>query len=89
LRAPGAVIVGFALETGDAEANARGKLSAKGLDLIVLNRATEAGAGFHVDTNRVTVIGRDGGLEEFPLRHKTEVAELLLDRIERLVSAAG
>jgi phosphopantothenoylcysteine decarboxylase/phosphopantothenate--cysteine ligase len=51
------VVVGFALETTDVDANARRKLAAKELDLVVLNDATEAGAGFGVDTNRVTLYG--------------------------------
>ncbi|MDQ6925296.1 MAG: bifunctional phosphopantothenoylcysteine decarboxylase/phosphopantothenate--cysteine ligase CoaBC, partial [Candidatus Eremiobacteraeota bacterium] len=51
-RRPGAIVVGFALESSDGEAHARAKLAAKSLDLIVLNDATEPGAGFGVDTNR-------------------------------------
>ena len=74
------VAVGFALETTDGRASAREKLRAKGLDLIVLNSATEEGAGFEVDTNRVVIIDRDGGEEELPLLSKDEVADLVLDR---------
>ena len=57
------VTVGFALETHDAVANAREKLEAKALDLIVVNDATEPGAGFEVETNRVVILerGRRGG----------------------------
>jgi phosphopantothenoylcysteine decarboxylase/phosphopantothenate--cysteine ligase len=77
------VIVGFALETTDGISNAKQKLDAKGLDLIVLNDATEPGAGFGVDTNRVTLIGRDGNEEALELMSKTDLAEVLLDRIER------
>ena len=54
------VIVGFALETTDGVSNATEKLKSKNLDLVVLNNATEAGAGFGVDTNRVTLINRNG-----------------------------
>jgi len=75
-------IVGFALETTDGLKNAKEKLKAKNLDLVVLNNANEAGAGFGVDTNRVTLIGRDGKPEELALMAKTELAEILLDRIE-------
>jgi phosphopantothenoylcysteine decarboxylase/phosphopantothenate--cysteine ligase len=82
LRKPDSVTVGFALETGDAEAKARAKLARKGLDLIVVNDALEAGAGFEVDTNRVTVLDRDGGRWELPLASKAEVAEWILDRVE-------
>src|ERR1051326_8173482 len=82
LRKPDSVTVGFALETGDAEAKARAKLARKGLDLIVVNDALEAGAGFEVNTNRVTVLDRDGGRWELPLASKAEVAESILDRVE-------
>ncbi len=80
------LIVGFALETTDGIRNAREKLETKNLDLVVLNDATEAGAGFGVDTNRVTVIGRDGKQEELALMSKTDLAEILLDRVERELS---
>jgi phosphopantothenoylcysteine decarboxylase / phosphopantothenate---cysteine ligase len=78
------VIVGFALETGAAANGALKKLSEKGLDLIVANDATEPGAGFSVDTNRVTLIARDGAREELPLLAKTAVADEILDRVERM-----
>jgi phosphopantothenoylcysteine decarboxylase/phosphopantothenate--cysteine ligase len=85
-RRPGAVIVGFALETNDAVANGRGKLARKDLDMIVVNDATEAGAGFGVDTNRVTLLFRDDREEVLPLMSKTEVADALLDRVENLMT---
>jgi phosphopantothenoylcysteine decarboxylase/phosphopantothenate--cysteine ligase len=85
-RRKGSVIVGFALETTDAIANARTKLAGKSLDLIVVNDATEAGAGFGGDTNRVTFLGRDGSAEELPLMSKADVADALLDRVERIAS---
>lgn len=84
-RAPGMIAVGFALETNDVESNARAKLSAKDLDLVVMNDATEAGAGFGVETNRVTILGADGSRDELPLLTKDEVADRLLDRVERLL----
>ena len=84
-RRPGAVIVGFALETNDVLANARAKLEAKDLDLIVVNDATEPGAGFGVDTNRVTLLDRAGREERLELMPKTAVADAILDRVERLV----
>jgi phosphopantothenoylcysteine decarboxylase/phosphopantothenate--cysteine ligase len=77
------VIVGFALETTDGLKNAKAKLKSKELDFVVLNDAKEPGAGFGVDTNRVTVIARDGKPEELELMSKTDLAELLLDRVER------
>jgi len=79
------VTVGFALETNAAVEHGRGKLAAKKLDLIVVNDATEPGAGFSVDTNRVTFIDRSGTTDEQPLMGKTDVADLILDRVERLL----
>jgi phosphopantothenoylcysteine decarboxylase/phosphopantothenate--cysteine ligase len=84
-RRANAVVVGFALETDDVVANARGKLASKDLDMIVLNDAREAGAGFGVDTNRVTLLMRDGSEEILPLMPKSEVADAILDRVERLI----
>jgi phosphopantothenoylcysteine decarboxylase/phosphopantothenate--cysteine ligase len=75
------LIVGFALETTDGIRNARAKLKAKDLDLVVLNDAKEAGAGFGVDTNRVTVIDRRGKQEDLALMSKSDLAEILLDRV--------
>ena len=86
-RRPGSVVVGFALETNDAVRNGRAKLDAKQLDLIVVNDATEPGAGFEVDTNRVTLLGRDGAEEELRLMSKRDVADVILDRVERLLGA--
>ena len=84
-RRSGAIVVGFALETDDVLRSARQKLTAKDLDLIVVNDAREPGAGFGVDTNRVTLLGRDGSEEALPLRSKTEVADEILDRVEKLL----
>ena len=80
-RRPGAVIVGFALETGDALARGRAKLERKALDLIVVNDALEAGAGFETTTNRVTILGRDGSTRDVPLQDKRGVAEAVLDAV--------
>ena len=84
-RRPGTVIVGFALETNDPLAGGRAKLAAKDLDLIVVNDATEPGAGFGVDTNRVTLLSRAGGEEHLPLMSKECVADEILDRVEVLL----
>jgi phosphopantothenoylcysteine decarboxylase/phosphopantothenate--cysteine ligase len=83
-RKKGAIVVGFALETDDVIANGKAKLRDKSLDLIVVNDATEPGAGFSVDTNRVTLIGRDGKAEALPLLSKFDVADAILDRVEQL-----
>jgi phosphopantothenoylcysteine decarboxylase/phosphopantothenate--cysteine ligase len=82
-RRPGSVTVGFALETGDALAKGRAKLERKALDLIVVNDALEPGAGFEVDTNRVALLARDGQARILPLQSKREVAEAILDVVER------
>ena len=85
-RKDGAVIVGFALETESVVDNAERKLKSKSLDMIVANDATEPGAGFGIETNRVTLITRDGEREDVPLMKKTELAEVILDRIETLLN---
>ncbi len=84
-RRKGLIAVGFALETDDLVANAKGKLETKGLDLIVANNSREAGAGFGHETNRVTIIGRDGASAELPLLPKRDVADAILDRVEALL----
>ena len=78
-------IVGFALETDEVLQNGAAKLEAKSLDLIVTNDAREPGAGFSVDTNRVTMLARDGTRTDLPLMPKTEVADAILDRIVELL----
>lgn len=85
-RPAGMVAVGFALETDDVLRNAAAKLESKALDLIVTNDVTEPGAGFSVDTNRVTLIDRDGVRTELPLMSKDDVADAILDRIAELLN---
>ncbi len=82
VRKRGSVIVGFALETGDAIHKARTKLEGKALDLIVVNDALEPGAGFDVDTNRVAILDREGNARVVPLASKREVADTILDAVE-------
>jgi phosphopantothenoylcysteine decarboxylase/phosphopantothenate--cysteine ligase len=76
------IMVGFALETGDALAKGRQKLERKELDLIVVNDALEPGAGMEVDTNRVAILARDGTSTIVPLGSKRQVADAILDAIE-------
>ena len=85
VRKPGSLMIGFALETGDALAKGLAKLERKGLDLIVVNDALEPGAGFEKDTNRVALLGRDGTRQILPLQSKREVAEVILDRVEQTI----
>lgn len=73
-------VVGFSAETGKNLERARKKLMDKGADMMVFNDVTESGAGFDVDTNRITIIYREGQ-EEFPLMTKEDVASLILDRV--------
>ncbi len=85
-RAPGLRVIGFALETDQHIDNARRKLNEKALDLIILNDATEPGAGFEVETNRVTILDRAGRQEALPLQSKQDVAEAILDRVIPLLA---
>ena len=77
-------IVGFAAETADVAQNARKKLAAKNLDLIVANDVTAEGAGFDHDTNVVSLYYRDGRDVALPKMSKAEVAQRVLDEIVRL-----
>jgi len=83
------VKVGFAAETQSMIENAREKVRRKGLDLIAANDVTTPQAGFAADTNLVTLIDRDGVVEELPLLTKYEVAGRILDRVVRLLAGEG
>jgi phosphopantothenoylcysteine decarboxylase/phosphopantothenate--cysteine ligase len=82
------VVVGFAAETEDLVEKARAKLLKKKLDLIVANDITSPDSGFGVDTNRVTIIDREGNIEALPLLKKTEVAEIVLDKATELLGSS-
>jgi len=71
----------------DLVAAARRKLERKRCDLVVANDVTRAGAGFDGDTNAVSFVWPGGEVEELPLASKREVAERLLDRVEKLREA--
>jgi phosphopantothenoylcysteine decarboxylase / phosphopantothenate---cysteine ligase len=77
---PRPVIVGFAAETGALDRVAD-KLARKGVDLLVANDVTSPGSGFGTATNQVTVFGRDGSSDAWPLATKREVADRLLDLV--------
>ncbi len=77
---PEAVIVGFAAETVDALRHGGEKLARKGVDIMVVNDVTEAGAGFGTDTNSVWLIARDGSRSRIELAAKREVAAALLGK---------
>jgi phosphopantothenoylcysteine decarboxylase/phosphopantothenate--cysteine ligase len=69
--------------------NARRKLEAKQLDLIVANDISAADAGFAVDTNRVTILDAGGGEEVLPLISKSEVAQFVIERVVGLLDLSG
>jgi phosphopantothenoylcysteine decarboxylase/phosphopantothenate--cysteine ligase len=81
------VLVGFAAETRDLVANARRKLQAKGVHLMVANDVTADGAGFDVDTNVVTLIDRSGRVERLEKMSKEDVAVAIFNRVSDIVSA--
>ena len=70
----GQILIGFALETDNEEANAVKKLEKKNLDFIILNSLNDKGAGFKNDQNKITIIDRNLNKESFPLKSKKEVA---------------
>ncbi len=76
-------VIGFAAESQDLLENARRKLERKRLDLIVANDITAPGAGFDVETNRVTLLFADGTSESLPLFSKAEVADILIQQAGR------
>jgi phosphopantothenoylcysteine decarboxylase/phosphopantothenate--cysteine ligase len=82
------VTVGFAAESRDLLANARSKLARKRLDLIAANDILDTGAGFGVDTTRVTLLHASGQEESLPLMSKAEVAEAILQRVVALLNGA-
>jgi len=85
LRSKSQILVGFALETDNGLENAIKKLEQKNLDLIVLNRLGDPGAGFNVDTNKVIIIGKDNNQKFFELKTKADVAEDIVNEIYNLM----
>jgi phosphopantothenoylcysteine decarboxylase/phosphopantothenate--cysteine ligase len=80
---PGQTLVGFAAETDDVVANARGKMVRKRLDLVVANDVSADGVGFDHDTNAAVIIGADGAEHDVPLSDKRVVARAVLDAVLR------
>lgn len=78
VKEPGQRLVGFALETDQAEAGALRKLHGKNLDWVVLNNPREPGAGFGPGTNKVTLYSREGAVEPLPVMEKADVALAIL-----------
>ena len=75
------------METTDEVAHAQDKLNRKNFDFIVLNSLRDKGAGFSGDTNKITVIDRQGHTDEYPLEAKTAAAERIAERIEAWFAA--
>ena len=90
---PTQILVGFAAETDDVESNAREKLEAKRLDLIVANDVGAPGAGFDHDTNEVLILGSDGARQAVPLGSKRDIAAAVLDAVsacrDRITGSGG
>ena len=84
IKRPDQRMVGFALETNDEQSNAQSKLERKNLDFIVLNSLNDQGAGFGYDTNKVTLIDRNGS-QELPLQSKKNVAKAIIDKLAGLL----
>ena len=81
----GLILVGFAAESEDLIPRAKAKLKAKNLDLIVANQIDAPGTAFGTATNQVSIIDRDGQVEQLPLMDKDEVADHILDRVAGLL----
>lgn len=80
------VLIGFAAETNDLIENAEKKIKKKNLDFIVANDLTKEGAGFKSDTNIVKIIDSNGNINEYPKLLKTEVADVILDKMVEILS---
>ncbi len=80
------VRVGFAAETNDLIANARAKLAAKRLDLLVANDVSRPDSGFGTETNKVLIFHATGAMEDLPVMPKTDLATAIWDRVVSLLS---
>jgi phosphopantothenoylcysteine decarboxylase/phosphopantothenate--cysteine ligase len=79
------VLVGFAAETNDVLENAAKKIKKKNLDFIVANDLTMQGAGFSTETNIVKIIEADGRIKEYPKLLKSEVGDIILDKVRDIL----
>ncbi len=85
IKQEGQVLVGFALETNNEATNAESKLKRKNLDFIVLNSLRDAGAGFRCDTNKISIIDRQGETTGYPLKSKQGVAVDIVNKLATLL----
>lgn len=81
IKKPDQTLVGFAMETQNELENAKNKLVSKNLDFVVLNSLRDPGAGFGHETNKVSILDRQGGIAQFPLKPKKEVAKDIFQKI--------
>ena len=79
MKKPGQLLIGFALETTEEEENARKKIEKKNMDYIILNSLKDKGAGFGYDTNKITILSRNGEKKAFELKPKNEVAKDIVE----------
>lgn len=79
------IVVGFAMETQNFQENALRKLESKNMDFIVLNSLREKGAGFGTDTNKVTFLDKNGGIEAFELKSKKAVAKDIVEKVKKML----
>jgi phosphopantothenoylcysteine decarboxylase/phosphopantothenate--cysteine ligase len=80
-------LIGFALETDNGIVEAKRKLLEKNLDLIILNSLQDTGAGFHYDTNKITLINKNNKMFKFELKSKQEVAEDIVQHLLTEINA--
>ena len=88
MKRTGQCVAGFALETEHESVNAQEKMQRKNLDFIVLNSLREQGAGFRVDTNKVTIFEQNGNKTEYPMKSKREVAADIVDVLSEYIAPA-
>jgi phosphopantothenoylcysteine decarboxylase / phosphopantothenate---cysteine ligase len=81
----GKTVIGFALETDDETANALSKLKKKDVDMIVMNSLKDEGSGFEHDTNKISIISKDGSIKELPLMSKFSAAAEILSEIKKIL----
>lgn len=80
------IMAGFALETDNEEESAKEKLKKKNFDFIVLNSLRDKGAGFQTDTNKITILDKNGNVSKFDLKEKSEVAKDIVSYVSKMMN---